>query len=152
MLFETLDEISVPIAEVFAAVTAGRAIERFAAKRGLILRRVDLAGGPGLGPFWSTSFQFRGATRQALVDVIKFEPDHLLCFQTQVQGLITEFTIRFTPLSERQTRLSFRIELLPNALPAGIFVHSLRFARARITARFAQGVGELLQEITGGPN
>ena len=49
MLFETLDEISVPIAEVFAAVTAGRAIERFAAKRGLILRRVDLAGGPGLG-------------------------------------------------------------------------------------------------------
>ena len=152
MLFETLDEISVPIAEVFAAVTAGRAIEQFAAKRGLVLRRVDLAGGPGLGPFWSTSFQFRGATRQALVDVIKFEPDHLLCFQTQVQGLTTEFTIRFTPLSDCQTRLSFRIELLPNALPAGIFVHSLRFARSRITARFAQGVGELLQEITTGPN
>ena len=51
MLFETLDEISVPIAEVFASVTAGSAIERFAAKRGLILRRVDLAGGPELGPF-----------------------------------------------------------------------------------------------------
>ncbi len=33
MLFETLDDISVPIAEVFVAVTAGSVIERFAAKR-----------------------------------------------------------------------------------------------------------------------
>ena len=61
MLFETLDEISVPIAEVFAAVTAGRAIERFAAKRGLILRRVDLAGwaraGAIVGPL---PFSFAG--------------------------------------------------------------------------------------------
>ena len=113
MLFETLDDISVPIAEVFVAVTAGSVIERFAAKRGLILRRVDLAGVLGLGPCWSTSFQFRGATRQALVDVIKFEPDHLLCFQTHVQGLTTEFTIRFTPISDSQTRLLFTIELLP---------------------------------------
>jgi uncharacterized protein YndB with AHSA1/START domain len=119
MLFETLDDISVPIAEVFVAVTAGSVIERFAAKRGLILRRVDLARVLGLGPCWSTSFQFRGATRQALVDVIKFEPDHLLCFQTHVQGLTTEFTIRFTPISDSQTRLLFTIELLPNALPAG---------------------------------
>ncbi len=152
MLFETLDDISVPIAEVFVAVTAGGVIERFAAKRGLILRRVDLAGVLGLGPCWSTSFQFRGATRQALVDVIKFEPDHLLCFQTHVQGLTTEFTIRFTPISDSQTRLLFTIELLPNALPAGVFVHSLKFARARVTARFAQGVRELTQEITAGSN
>ena len=121
MLFETLDDISVPIAEVFVAVTAGSVIERFAAKRGLILRRVDLAGVLGLGPCWSTSFQFRGATRQALVDVIKFEPDHLLCFQPHVQALTTEFTIRFTPISDSQTRLLFTIELLPNALPAGVF-------------------------------
>ena len=143
MLFETLDDISVPIAEVFVAVTAGSVIERFAAKRGLILRRVDLAEVLGLGPCWSTSFQFRGATRQALVDVIKFEPDHLLCFQTHVQGLTTEFTIRFTPISDSQTRLLFTIELLPNALPAGVFVHSLKFA---------QGVRELTQEITAGSN
>ena len=56
MLFETLDEISVPIAEVFAAVTAGRAIERFAAKRGLVLLRVD----PGWGHFGPHPFSFVG--------------------------------------------------------------------------------------------
>ena len=49
MLFETLDEISVPIDDVFKAVTVDGAIERFAAKRGLILRRVDLVGMVGLG-------------------------------------------------------------------------------------------------------
>ena len=151
MLFETSDEISVPIDDVFTAVTVGGAIERFAAKRGLILRRVDLAGMVGLGRCWSTSFQFRGSARQALVDVTQFDPARLLCFQTQVQGLTTLFTIRFTALSDSQTRLCFEIELQSNALPAGIFVHSFKFARAQITARFAQGVAMFMQEILDDP-
>lgn len=116
MLFETLDDISVPIAEVFVAVTAGSVIERFAAKRGLILRRVDLAGVLGLGPCWSTSFQFRGATRQALVDVIKFEPDHLLCFQTHVQGLTTEFLFKLLTIITNLTILQFWNLLYPQKL------------------------------------
>ena len=85
------------------------------------------------------------------MDVTQFDPARLLCFQTQVQGLTTLFTIRFTALSDSQTRLCFEIELQSKALPAGTFVHSLKFARARITARFAQGVAMFMQEILDDP-
>ena len=85
------------------------------------------------------------------MDVTQFNPARLQCSQTQVQGLTTLFPIRFNVLSDSQTRLFFEIELQSNALPTGIFVHSLKFARARITARFAQGVAMFMQEILDDP-
>jgi len=60
VLFETSDEISVPIDDVFTAVTVGGVIERFGAKRGLILRRVDLAGMVGWGRVGRHRFNFAG--------------------------------------------------------------------------------------------
>lgn len=147
MRFDTYEDIELPIATVYAAVTDFDGFERAALRRGAeVTRRGDPAADP-LGTTWDVSLSFRGKPRRITGRILKLDPPTGFVSQGRSGGLTGKLTVTLLALSPRRTRMSMVLDLTAETLPARILLQSLRLTRGSIEQRLRARVGKLAKDI-----
>jgi hypothetical protein len=147
MRFVTHEDIELPIATVYAAVTDFDGFERAALRRGAeVIRRGDPAAGP-LGATWEVGVVYRGKPRRLVGRVLGLDPPSGFRAQGRSSGLVGELTISLIALSPRRTRMTAELELAAETLAGRLLLQSLRLTRGSIAERVKTLVGRIASHI-----
>jgi carbon monoxide dehydrogenase subunit G len=147
MELTTNEDIEAPLEAVFATVADFDVLERSALRRGVDVRRTDQMYDHGPGMTWATSFAFRGKTRTATIELIRYEPSELMSFTGVSGGLEVDMTINLVALSRSRTRLSITVEMRPRTLSARLLMQSIKLAKANVVKRFRVRIADYAKDI-----
>ncbi|MEL6913838.1 MAG: SRPBCC family protein [Pseudomonadota bacterium] len=140
MKISSREDVSLPIAAMFLAVSDFGAFERRVLRRGAEVSRTDPPSGPGKGSTWEAQFQFRGRERDLTARVTEYDAPSQITVASRSGGLRGEFTVSLVALTPKKTRMIVGLELSPTNLSARLFVQSLKLAKSTISRRFEAAV------------
>jgi carbon monoxide dehydrogenase subunit G len=144
MKLSAREDIELPIAQVWAAITDYEAFERAAMRRGAEVQRTGEPGGPAA---WTASFDFRGKRRTVAIRQSRIEPHAVLGFSGEGRHVSGTLTIELMELGPRRTRMIVGTEVRPMTLAARLFLQSLKLARARVVKRYQSRIAQLATMI-----
>lgn len=147
MELTTNEDIEAPLDAVFAAVTDFDVLERSALRRGIDVRRTDRMFEPGPGMTWATTFAFRGKTREATIEVTRYDQPESLAFAGTSGGLDIGVSIELVALSRSRTRLTMKVAPRPRTLSARLLMQSMKLAKGNIGKRFRVRVADYAKDI-----
>mgnify|MGYP005847760689 CR=1 FL=1 len=136
MRFTTREDIEVPIAEVFAALTDFDRFEREALRRGAEVERSGDLASPGTGRSWTVRFRHRGRDRALSTGIDTWDPPKGFSTLGRIGGFEGRMAMGLTALSPRRTRLRIDLEVKPRSLTARLILQSLRLAKSSLSNRF----------------
>ncbi|MEL7301834.1 MAG: SRPBCC family protein [Pseudomonadota bacterium] len=142
MKLSSREDVALPIAAMFRAVSDFEVFERRVLRRGADISRTDPESGPGKGSTWEARFQFRGRERDLTARVTEFDAPSLIGVTSISGGLKGDFTVSLVALTPRKTRMIVGLDLTPNNLSARLFVQSLKLAKSTISKRFETAVAD----------
>lgn len=152
MKLSAREDIEAPVEAVFAAVTDIAAIERQALRRGFDVTRLDGAGPVGEGSRWSVAFDYRGRRRTTTTEITRWEPGHLVLFQTRGEGVQGVGEIDLTRLARSRTRLHIAIDIRPETFRARLVLQTIKLARSELARRLKDKLAALARRIEAGPD
>lgn len=151
MKFAARHDVNAPAAFAAAVLADFDGWERMATRRGVEVRRTDAPGGtqaaPAPGTVWDTRFAFRGKAREITLRLQAVEPGGSMVFLAETRPAVAEIRVELIGMAAARSRLAVMFEVRPRTLGARLFIQSLRLARSRVDARFAQRVAQLAGEI-----
>jgi len=147
MRLTTREDIEAPIDHVFQSLTDFEGFERQALRRGAEVQRQDTYGKPGVGSEWDMRFSFRGKARKVHARMTAFDAPNGFLAETDSGGIDGTVSLELVALSPRRTRMQFAIDLTPRTLSARLLIQSLKFAKGKISKRFANRIWQLAQEV-----
>ena len=136
MRFTTREDIEVPIAEVFAALTDFDRFEREALRRGAAVDRGGDVASPGPGRHWVLRFRHRGRVRELSTGIDAWDPPRAFSTWGRIGAFEGRIVLDLTALSPRRTRLRVDLEVKPRSLTARLMLQSLKLAKASLSGRF----------------
>jgi carbon monoxide dehydrogenase subunit G len=136
MRFTTREDIEVPVAEVFAALTDFDRFEREALRRGAEVERGGDLASPGTGRSWVVRFRHRGRDRELSTGIDTWDPPKGFSTLGRIGGFEGRMVIDLTELSPRRTRLRVDLEVKARSLTARLMLQSLKLAKASLSNRF----------------
>ena len=140
-------DIEAPVDFVYRELTDFDAWERMAMRRGVDVARADRLQGPGPGMEWQISFPFRGKGRSARLRLIAAAPTSHMTINAASTLVDAEMQFELLDLAASRTRVEVRMEAKPKTLAARIYMQTLRLARKKLDAGFAQRVAQLAVEM-----
>lgn len=147
MEFHSKEDIEAPQSDVFAMISDFEAIERSVLRRGVKVRRTDRMPKPQAGMHWTATFKFRGKSRDAEIDLVEYEPNTSIQFQSMSGGLEVQFDVELVALSRSRTRMNVDVKMNPKTLSSRLLVQSLKLARANLTKRFKVKVANFAKDM-----
>ncbi len=140
-------DIEAPVDFVYRELTDFDAWERMARRRDAeVTRQTDLkAPPPGLA--WQVSFRFRGKTRNARLHLSALTPTRHLAVGADSKVVSGNLTFDLLDLAASRTRVEVRMEVRPKTLAARIYLQTLKLARKKLDAGFAQRVAQFAVEM-----
>ena len=146
MKFSAKEDLNMPIADAFTAITDFEGFERSAMRRGADVARID-TGPIQVGSGWEVAFRFRGKRRDVKAIVTEIDPASGFTVESASDGLDALVVADLVSLSPSKTRLVFSIELTPKSLTARLLVQSLKLAKSNLQKRFKQRVSEYARDM-----
>ena len=147
MKFSTREDVEVPVANVFEALSDFDNFERRAMRRGADVTRTDGLDEPGVGMAWEVSFKYRGRQRTLTPTLTKYDAPTTLEIVSKAGGLDIVLGVDLLEMSPNRTRMTVGVELTPNTLSARLLVQSLKLAKANLTKRFKASLAEYAEGI-----
>ena len=147
MKFSSQEDIEAPIEFVFQAATDFASFEKQALRRGAEVQRTDRLTELGPGMAWKATFPFRGKRRSADGKLVTCDAPNALAFVSDIGGMHGDLDIEFVALSQRRTRVSVELELIPNSLSARLLLQSLRLAKANLSRRFKKRIEHFAEDV-----
>ena len=147
MKFSAREDIGLPIAEAFAALSDVDRFQRAALRRGAEVQRRDTLQAPGIGMMWTVRFNWRGGERQLDLHMGDFSPPDSLGVDIDARSVEGRFHVGLMALSRARTRVSVQFEIRPRTLPARLLIQSLRLTKNRLNTRFKQRVTDFAKDI-----
>jgi carbon monoxide dehydrogenase subunit G len=146
MKFTAQEDISAPIAQVYAQVCDPDRLERTVRQRGGKIQRAPM------GPFkrgtrWDAEVAFRGATRQVSFVLHELNAPHVLRLRGGGAAFDITVDVELVALSPATTRLSVITEGRPKTLAARVMMQSLKLAQGRMLTRYRQRISEYATDI-----
>ncbi len=140
MKFSTQADVHAPAEETFRAFSdfhhyAGRARDR-----GVEVERLDHGHAVGRGLAWRSRFSWNGSVREMRGEIVRFDPPKGFAADLAVGGLEGRLEVEVTPVKAGKSRVRIGLELTPATMSARILLKSLRLAKGRLDARFADAV------------
>jgi carbon monoxide dehydrogenase subunit G len=140
MKFAAREDIDAPIAEVFAGLTDFDRWQREAMRRGAVVNRTDVLPVPARGMGWTADFTYRGRPRRLNLLVDEIAAPSRLAVSGSGPNVAGTLMVDLTEMSPRRTRMIVRLEVRPRTLAARLFLQSLKLARGKVDAKFADRV------------
>ena len=135
MIFETKEDINVPIEQVFPHISDFAGFERSALRRGAEVARLDNLRTPGPAMKWDLKFNLRGKLRDVHMEMVHYAPPTSMRFHTQTGGVSGIMNVELIALSRNSTRLSLKLEMTAANLTGRLLLQSLKLARSSISGR-----------------
>ncbi|MGB3245165.1 MAG: SRPBCC family protein [Sulfitobacter sp.] len=147
MKFSTREDIEAPINAVFAMLCDFEGFERSAMRRGAEVQRVDDIAVPGVGMTWQAVFNMRGKRREIEIEIVTFDKPNEIVLESTSPGLIGQMSFELMALSRNRTRILVDLEVKPLNLSARLLVQSMKLAKASLTKKYKQRVGEYAKTV-----
>lgn len=149
MIFETREDVEVPIDFVFMAVSDFRALERQAMRRGAEVRRHEAEPGADAGalPGWDIVFRFRGRQRRIRASVRQIDRPNGYTVDAKGEALQGQVVVDLLPLSRHRTRIAARIDLRPASMRGRLIVEMMRLGRPRLNRRLRRRVADYARSL-----
>lgn len=138
-------DIEAPVDVVFGQLTDFPAWERMAMRRGADVTRHE--GQSRLGMTWDVSFSLRGRQRQLQLTLASAVPNSQLTVTGTSLPVEGELTFDLLDLTASRTRVHARLQVKPRTLAARLYFQTLRLAKRKLDASFAQRLAHLALEI-----
>ena len=132
---------------VYGELVNFNAWERMALRRGVELSRLDHLTVPGPGIEWQVGFVLRGKQRNARIRLVSAIPDSQLVLSVASTLADGDILIDLMDLAATRTRIEVRTEVKPKTLAARIYMQTLRLARKKVDASYAQRIAQLAVEM-----
>ena len=118
-----------------------------AMRRGAEVTRLDrlLTVAPGMA--WQVNFALRGRDRTARIQLITTTPGSQLTLTVSSALADADIQIDLLDLAAARTRSDVRVEVKPKTLAARIYMQTLRLARKKVDATYAQRIAQLAVEM-----
>lgn len=136
MEFSTKADIEAPAEYVFDCLSDFQSFEKAALRRGADVQRVDGNAELGLGAQWRAEFNFRGKSREVLVELIEFQTPELATYKATGQGIEATMRVELIQMSKDLTRMTSTVSMEAKTLPARLLLQSLKLAKGQIGKRF----------------
>ena len=140
-------DVEAPVAFVYGELVNFNAWERMAVRRGVEVSRADTLPVPGPGMEWQVAFPLRGKQRSARIRLATATPNRQLVLTITADLADADIVIDLLDLATSRTRIEVRTEVKPKTLAARIYMQTLRLARKKIDATYAQRIGQLAVEM-----
>jgi uncharacterized protein YndB with AHSA1/START domain len=140
-------DVEAPVDFVFRELMDFDAWERMAMRRGADVMRTDTLPKPGPGMEWLVHFLYRGKTRSAQIRLATATPSHLLVLTLRSALIDSEIVIELLDLAVSRTRITVKSEVKPKSIAARIYMQTLRLARKKVDATYAQRIAQLAVEM-----
>lgn len=140
-------DVEAPVEFVFRELMDFDAWERMAMRRGADVMRTDALPKPGPGMEWLVHFVYRTKTRSARIRLETATPTSLLALNLRSTLIDGEVTIELLDLAVSRTRITVRSEVKPKTIAARIYMQTLRLARKKVEATYAQRIAQLAVEM-----
>lgn len=140
-------DIEAPVNFVYGELVDFSAWERMALRRGAEVTRLDRMTAPSPGMAWQVNFVLRGRDRSARIQLVAATPGRhvrLTITSTLADG---EILIELLDLATTRTRIDVRVEVKPKTLAARIYMQTVRLARKKVDATYAQRIALLAVEM-----
>lgn len=144
MKFSTREDIDAPIDRVYASVSDFAGIERLIRRRGVAIER---EGSGGTGTRWRAHFSWRKRPYDVEAEVVDVDEGQGYAIESRAGGVTGLTVVDLVALSQTRTRLLVSLELKPSTLSSRLLLQSLKLAKGRLSARFAERVAEFARRI-----
>lgn len=140
-------DVDAPVDFVFRELMDFDAWERMAIRRGAEVVRSDTLATPGAGMEWLANFTYRGKPRSAKIRLETLTKDSLLGLKLRSSLVDVDMAIELLDLAVARTRITVRSEVKPKTIAARIYLQTLRLARKKVDAAYAQRIAQLAVEM-----
>lgn len=142
-------DVDAPVDFVFRELMDFDAWERMAIRRGAEVVRTDTLAQPGAGMEWLAQFPYRGKPRSARIRLETATPHALLVLKLRSSLIEVDVVIELLDLAVARTRITVKSEVKPKTIAARIYLQTLRLARKKVDATYAQRIAQLAVEMEG---
>ncbi|MFT4012989.1 MAG: hypothetical protein QM682_06200 [Paracoccus sp. (in: a-proteobacteria)] len=150
MKFSTREDIDLPAAALFAAITDFPKIERVLVRRGARLRRMDGNPQPSLGNAWLVDFDWRGRARELRLQVTGLAPPERLNIAGASEHFNLEVSATVVALSPSKSRLLFELSMQPRGMKARLMLQTAKLGKGQLDRKFAERIGDLVGKLASG--
>ncbi len=140
MRFTAEERVAAPADWAFDRLSDPDALGRALGERGLDARRTD--GGDGPGAAWRLRFEFRGARREAEVEMAPHPPRELRG-RAEMAGVHAAATVTLEPDGPEACTMRVAVRMSASGLAGRALLATLGFARGRIDDRFGRVVEDV---------
>lgn len=150
MKFSTRQDMDLPADALFDSVSDFTRMERILVRRGASVRRLDPAHEPGAGMAWDVAFDLRGKRRDLRLDVVQFDRPEKIVMRGMSDPLELTLDMTVIALTRTKSRLIFELNAKPRNMRARLMVQTAKLGKSQLDKKFAQRVGEFLNDLVAG--
>lgn len=150
MKFSTRQDMDLPADALFDSVSDFTRMERILVRRGASVRRLDPAHEPGAGMAWDVAFDLRGKRRDLRLDVVQFDRPEKIMMRGMSDPLELTLDMTVIALTRTKSRLIFELNAKPRNMRARLMVQTAKLGKSQLDKKFAQRVGEFLNDLVAG--
>ena len=141
------EDIEAPISFVYGALADFDHWERMALRRGAEVTRLDTLPLPGPGMIWNILFDFRGRRRSVDLQLTALDPGQSIALDGQGTSMSGKARLDLVEMGPKRMRLAISMEIEARTLASRLFLHSLRFASAKINRKFQERTSHLATDL-----
>ncbi len=147
MKFHAKEDISLPRQIVFDHVSDFDRLEKRAMRRDVEVERTSGEGPLDVGTKWRLKFQFRGRSRKAVSEIIRYDAPEIIEIETETSGIDLKTRVDLIALSPTRTRLALSFDMTARTLSARLLVQSLKLAKGSIETKLSERLEEYAREL-----
>ncbi|HHW34535.1 MAG TPA: hypothetical protein GXX24_10420 [Paracoccus solventivorans] len=147
MKFSLRHDSDLPAEVLFRAVSDFDRIERMLARRGIEVRRNQLAA-PAAGAGWDVGFDLRGKRRELQLDLAQFDQPERIAMTGLGEGLDIALAMTVIALTRAKSRAIFEVEIRPRHMRARLMLQTAKLGKSQLDRKFADRAGRFLGDLT----
>ena len=140
-------DVEAPVDFVYGELVNFNAWEGIALRRGAHVTRTDRLTAPGPGMDWQVNFIFRAKARSTRIHLVSFAPGRQMALSLTSDLADAEVLIDLLDVATTRTRIEVRTEVKPKTFAGRIYLQTLRLARKKVDATYAQRIAQLSVEM-----
>ena len=147
MKFSTRIDFDEPVTTLFDRLGSSDNLEKLLVRRGASISRIDSARESGTALGWMIGFDWRGRRRDLRLKVTRFDRPQRISMTGQGDSFDLEIDLSIVALSKSRSRVIFETGIRPRNMRARLLLQTAKLAKPQLDAKFARGVGDLLNQL-----
>jgi len=147
MEFAAVEEIALPPASAWVALSDFGAFEALLAERGVELSRVTGEEQPGLGTKWEGAATVEGVRWPFTAEVTGIDAAGALRLDMASGGVAGALAVRLERSGAERSRAAVRLTLRARSVRARLVLQPLKLAHGRLEERFGRAVARLARRL-----